>query len=246
LSSAFIRRLQEWPRGYQGDYETIEKLYFAVPESPDEFGRLLDHAAFNLPICQQHRNKIAQQCEEIRRVCHDKDAPRILVVASGGAIDAWQARADLERASATVVFNDIEDDALRLIRERFGASRVCQHYVAGNMFRKRRELTRLGKFDLILCGGLFDYVDMRHIQSFVRALFDDALTDQGCMFFTNLADHNPYRYFIETVCAWEMQYRSEEDMVRAVHDAIPDADVHHWRDQTKLAVFYRLAKRAIS
>lgn len=242
--SAFAQRLQEWPRGYAGDFETIEKLYFSTSESTDDFGRLLDDAAFNFPICQQHRNKIAQQCEEIKRICREKPNPRILIVAAGGAIDAWQARSALERSGATIVFNDIESEALDLVRLRFSGSSVTQHYIPGNMFRKCREFVMHGKYDLILCGGLFDYVEMNSIQSFLRVLFNDAMAHNGAILFTNLADNNPYQDLIETFFSWEMKYRSERDFEVAVHAVFPGATLQHWRDQTKLAVFYRMTKHA--
>ena len=240
--SNFISRLQRWPRGYPGDFETIEQLYFAEPTSTNYLGSIMDKAAFNWPITQQHRNKINHQCEEIRKICSGVKNPKILIVASGGGIDAWKAQDSLENAHATVVFNDIEEDAINLVKKRCIDSAYEQIFIPGNLFRKRKKFLDFGPYDLILCGGLFDYIEMERISFFIKSLYEKALNSNGKIFFTNLAAGNPYQGFIETVCDWKMIYRSEDDFIKSLTKIVGEAKIEHWRDETKLAVFYRIKK----
>lgn len=240
--SDFISRLQTWPRGYPGDFETIEQLYFAEPTSTNLLGFIMDEAAFNWPITQQHRNKINHQCEEIRKICLGIKNPKILIVASGGGIDAWKAQDALENAHATVVFNDIEEDAIDLVKKRCIEATYEKVFIPGNLFRKRKKFIKYGPYDLILCGGLFDYIEMERISKFIKAIYDEALKDNGEIFFTNLAVGNPYQGFIETVCDWKMIYRSEDDFIKAFKKIVGETNIEHWRDETKLAVFYRIKK----
>src|SRR6185436_12773785 len=57
--SMFIRRLQEWPRGYPGDFESIEILLGArESETTEPVGRAFEKAALRTAVALQHRFKI--------------------------------------------------------------------------------------------------------------------------------------------------------------------------------------------
>src|SRR5262245_31745908 len=59
-ASPFARRLQDWPRGYPGDFETIEWLQTAVNKAvPGSLGWAIESYALTSAIAQQHRNKVA-------------------------------------------------------------------------------------------------------------------------------------------------------------------------------------------
>src|SRR5262245_22123589 len=57
--SPFVHRLQSWPRGYAGDFETIE--YLCDAENRADAGTVawaIEQYALQSPIAQQHRNKV--------------------------------------------------------------------------------------------------------------------------------------------------------------------------------------------
>ena len=57
--SPFVRRLQEWPRGYAGDFETVEYLLQQRNRAVvGRFAYFLEQYALGSPIAQQHRNKV--------------------------------------------------------------------------------------------------------------------------------------------------------------------------------------------
>jgi hypothetical protein len=64
--SPFVRRLQIWPRGYPGDFETIEALLDGRPSiQEDDDAYWIDWYALNCAIACQHRNKVRYQAERV-------------------------------------------------------------------------------------------------------------------------------------------------------------------------------------
>src|SRR2546426_816944 len=60
--SPLMRRLQTWPRGYAGDFETIEYLCEAVNRAqPFTLPWFIEGYALHSACAQQNRNKIAWQ-----------------------------------------------------------------------------------------------------------------------------------------------------------------------------------------
>ena len=55
--SPFIKRLQEWPRGYPGDFETVEYICNSINQAqPDSFAFHYERMCLNSTLAQQHRN----------------------------------------------------------------------------------------------------------------------------------------------------------------------------------------------
>ena len=74
------------------------------------------------------------------------------------------------------------------------------------------------RFDLILAGGLFDYLDDRTATFLVRMSTGSLLRRGGTMFFTNIAAGNPYRTWMDYVASWRLIHRSEDDIRALVSD----------------------------
>ncbi|MBS0555822.1 MAG: class I SAM-dependent methyltransferase [Proteobacteria bacterium] len=211
LSSPFMRRMREWPRGYPGDYETIEYLCDGVNHAQAEgmgwhFER---YFLANLPVFQ-HRNKLSAQARRIADACSKRRNANILIVACGGARDLLSVVDEAERANARITFNDIDSDALALCKERFG--RLITRFMPGNAFKMMGELALAGPFDLIVCGGLFDYVPEPFLKRAIPSMIDKLLAEDGALFFTNIAEGNPYRTWMEHFGNWKLIERSEEQI----------------------------------
>jgi extracellular factor (EF) 3-hydroxypalmitic acid methyl ester biosynthesis protein len=56
--------MQSWPRGYPGDYETIEYLCeCAIKAPPGTIEYFIDQYAVTCNMSQQHRNKLTWQAD---------------------------------------------------------------------------------------------------------------------------------------------------------------------------------------
>lgn len=211
--SPFVRRLRDWPRGYPGDFETVEMLVRGanVPTNSDA-GEWVDWYALNTAIAQQHRNKIWWQYLRMR----DAKPGRILSVGCGGGADFNIAPHHF--SCSEVVLLDLDDEALMLARGRL--ERYCQvHTISCDVRRGIRRAHHHGPFDLVVCGGLFDYLDDKTATFLLRELRERAVKLHGAVIFTNIARDNPYRVWMETIANWRLIHRTEGDIRLLVETA---------------------------
>ena len=114
-------------------------------------------------------------------------------------------------------------------------------YVQANVVTGIDQLRGLGPFDLVVAGGLFDYLPDRAATILLRRAFGRLLGADGGMLFTNIATGNPYRCWIEYMGAWKLIERNE-DQIHGLLDAagLAHVPVRLSRDATGLALLVEL------
>jgi hypothetical protein len=229
MRSRFVSRLLEWPRGYPGDFETVELLVTgsSVPTSSDP-GDWIDWYALNTAVAQQHRNKVWWQYLQMCAVTPG----RILSVGAGAGVDFNIAPHRF--TGSEVVLLDLDQDALRLARERL--QRYCDvHTICGDLARGIARAEEDGPFDIVACGGLFDYLDDGTAAMLLRDLRERAVKPSALVVFTNLGEENPFRVWMEAIADWKLVHRSEADLRRIAEEAGFDPlEVRIKRDWTGL------------
>jgi SAM-dependent methyltransferase len=243
-ASPFIRRLQEWPRGYAGDFETIERLWQAENQAPPgTLAHAFETYALSAAIAQQHRNKVAFQAASIREAMAGGQACRLLSIGCGSCPDL---RSVLDQTTATSAFVlcDSDPDALAGSRLALASiARQCQ-FVHGMVPRVLKRVRDAGPFDLVVAGGLFDYLSDRFIVRTLSDLWHDMLAPGGRILFTNIGRGNPYRVWLEYLANWRLIERSEADLVALCDEAgipVPPTLV---RDATGLSIVATLRRPA--
>jgi extracellular factor (EF) 3-hydroxypalmitic acid methyl ester biosynthesis protein len=234
--SPFVARLQRWPRGYPGDFETVEYICRGENCAPD--ATLEQHCetySLNFPIAQQHRNKVWHQSRHIADAVLRNDCARILALACGGCPDFRRVLPLLRRSEAEIHLNDSDPEALAFASRQLAPVVDRCVFLPGNALKIARRLRGGAPFDLILAGGLFDYLPERHAGYLLEQMYAQ-LAPGGALFFTNIAEGNPYRPLIEYVGDWFLIERSR-DMILGLADAagIPRGAVLIERDETGLA-----------
>ncbi len=198
----FVERLQTWPRGYVGDFETIEILMegrSSLDESHPAYW--IDWFALNMPVACQHRNKLAFQSAEIRRDL--PDTASVLSVGCGGGRDL-ATLADFKGSSLSFCLIDIEEDALNLASDRLEWAADVE-VICGDAVRALRKMDT--QFDRIVFGGLFDYLSDKTIILLLKLARTRLLKKGGRIVFTNLSTNNPFAVWLENMAAWKMIYR---------------------------------------
>lgn len=238
--SSFVQRLQTWPRGYPGDFETIEWIARSHPElSQGDRAYWIEWYALNGALGQQHRNKLAWQRGLMAEAA--KGRGRILNVGCGGCADLSDDPAFL--GDCDVVLVDMDADALALASRRLKAARSLK-VVRRNVIRGVHDALRHGPFDLILCGGLFDYLPDRTIQKLVAQLAG-ALSDEGRLAFTNIGDENPLRPWMEYLADWRLIHRDADEMRSLLAGLDAERfDVELAKDATGLTWLCALSRKA--
>jgi extracellular factor (EF) 3-hydroxypalmitic acid methyl ester biosynthesis protein len=240
--STFIAHLQRWPRGYPGDFEAIERILSGQVCAPrGTLEHWLEYYALNCGVAQQHRLKVRKQADVIARTAFEREQARILVLACGSAPDLRLLLPQLTRTSASFVLADVDSDALASCRRDLDPFVRSIHYVQTNVVTGLDRLRALGPFDLVVAGGLFDYLPDRAATVLLRGIFKRLLAPNGGVLFTNIATGNPYRCWIEYLGEWRLIERDEAQ----IHGLLDAAGLSHvpgriTRDATGLALLVEL------
>ncbi len=247
--SSFVKHIQTWPRGYMADFEVINMIADRKEEAPPEtIGGLIGRYALNSPIAQQHREKLKIQTEAIKEVCKKISKPKILSLACGSSRDFEPVVYELKEAEAKILLVDFEPEALKESVRRLSE-------ISGQIETLLVDIRRLksffkglsekdGEFHLILAGGLFDYLSSGIVKMIIRNVFENFLHRDGLFIFTNIAQENPYRAWIETMGNWQLIERSQED-IKELLKSINLAEYQLTKEPTGLTWIVYLVKKSI-
>lgn len=244
--SPLVRRFQTWPRGYAGDYETIEYLCEAVNHAePLTVSWFIEQAALRSACAQQHRSKITWQANQVLQTCLQRREARILSVAGGGSRHLQMVQHSIAGAGPRLWLNDVDSEALDYSRAHLPAADGRLETIPGNVFRSVRKLEGGAPFDLILLGGLFDYLNERR-GAWLLSQLGSLLAPGGRLCFTNIATGNPDRVWLEYIAGWSLIERDEQNLQSLVQEsALPGkAALHIERDPTGLTCLTELALAA--
>lgn len=208
------------PRGYAGDFLSIEWVYENEARGVGRLGPVLDRCLLELPAAQAVRNRrglLARALHEALVTAGNRPA-YVMSMACGPArelLDVLTALPDPGRLQATCI--DIDRQALAFVME---SGR--KHAVLGSLRLEQRNLVHLvtGRqsldlppLDLAYSIGLIDYFD----DAFVIRLLDyvyDRLRPGGRVILGNFHPDNPSKWFMDHVLGWRLNHRDEADMNR--------------------------------
>ena len=244
--SPFVKRLQEWPRGYAGDFETIEYICEQKNRAtPGTIEHLCEGDSLTSPIAAQHRHKVKRQASLILETMRARpSASRVLALACGSGRDFSAVLGDIVPIAGEVYLNDSDQAALDFTSHVLRDLAPHIRAVHGNALKVARRLERSGPFDLVLAGGLFDYLPDRHAIFLIETVYHRLLASGGRLFFTNIVRPNPYRPLIEYMGDWFLIERSETDVLNLCTSAgVPVDEVVLSRDESALAVLVDIVRR---
>jgi len=241
--SPFVERLQTWPRGYAGDFETVEYLMSGTNRAFGPLARACEAYALSRSIAQQHRNKVHHQAARLMRAMLAKPrTSRIASIACGSCPDLRLIRDHLETMVGELWLNDQDRDALAFSAASLSPQSERWQFHEADALTFARRLPREA-FDLVLAGGLFDYLDSRAATLLIRLGYR-SLAPGGALYFTNIAKGNPYRTLIEYFGDWKLIERTEDDILRDCAAAGIDREsVAIRRDETGLALLIEVTRR---
>ncbi|WDF77838.1 class I SAM-dependent methyltransferase [Mucilaginibacter sp. AW1-7] len=242
-TSPFVNKAQQWPRGYQGDFETIGHLISGENKAvPGTTGHLLEDFFLTSDICKQHIQKVQYQSALIKKVVTGNPLASIMSIGCGTSEDI---RLNIDLIKGTqidITIVDADRDALACSMQNLEAIKYNVSAVHGNIYKIARTLNQ--QYDLIIIGGVFDYLSDKAITRVLSALKQN-LAAGGKIFFTNIKHHNPYRIYMEYLSDWILIERTEQDIYRLLADSgLENYAVKLQVDETGLTYLVEVTNKA--
>jgi CRP-like cAMP-binding protein/SAM-dependent methyltransferase len=213
------------PRGYAGDFLSIEWVYEDRAEGAGRIGPALDRCFLDLPAAQAVRNRRGLLVEEIKKTMDEPHAgpTRVLSMACGPAreiFDTFATLSDPNQLVATCL--DLDLQALAFVADLRDRRKLKSNIrlVNSNLvyLATGRQTLDVAPIDLAYSIGLIDYFN----DAFVVKLLDfvhDRLRPGGRVILGNFHPSNPSKAFMDHVLDWKLIHRDEADMNRLFQES---------------------------
>jgi extracellular factor (EF) 3-hydroxypalmitic acid methyl ester biosynthesis protein len=205
------------PRGYAGDYQTLEMIYANAPAGVGRVGRLIDSCMLNLAAAKAIRNRRHLLAAEMQSSF--MAAAKEFHVASLGCgparevFDVYE-RAD-DRGRLHVACVDIDREALGYVearcREHGLADRVGTLHANLIYLATGKQELDLAPQDLIYSAGLLDSLSDELALTLIDWIYDK-LRPGGRAMLANFHPRNPSRGLMDHVLDWRLTHRDEAQM----------------------------------
>ena len=220
LLTRSAERLYSKPRGYAGDFQSIDWIYANEAGGTGRLGPALDRCFLDEPAAQAVRNRRGLLRRTITRLLErHRDRPvRIVSMACGPAREIFDVLDELgspERLDATLI--DIDPEALEQVREeieRRGVGASVRTF-EGNLIylAMGRQKIELEPQDLMYSIGLIDYFNDKLVSK-LMSWGHRSLAPGGELVLGNFHPKNPDKALMDYVLDWRLTHRNEADMNR--------------------------------
>lgn len=244
-------RTRHWPRGYPGDFETLEVFYHGYPRSNKGIGFYIDVYTLSRHLAVGIRERRAAirallEAELSRR----PTGCRVLNIASGPARELAEMASLLALRQPGITCVDYDQQALdysRVLLACHGVSLGNITFVRDNalaMEDAQRNAQQFGAQDLIYSAGLFDYIPDEALVRMLAALYQ-LLQPNGKL----IAPFKDCRRYETGDYHWLSKWnaflqRTEEDMHSLFGKAnIPADHIETMRDASGVMVIFVVTRR---
>jgi hypothetical protein len=216
MLSTIVDRSFSKPRGYAGDYFTIEMIYRNEPKGHGRLGPYIDRWFLDRPAGRAVRNRrglLAATIEERAARWAGPGSMPVTTLASGPARELFDVFAAQPDANILATCIDIDNEALA-----FAANLAAEKKVADRMHFARENVVRLaqGKVkmtlppqNLIYSIGLIDYLQDDLVVALIDWAFDHLLPG-GTLVVGNFDSSNPDKILMDHILEWPLIHRSSE------------------------------------
>lgn len=228
------------PRGYDGDFEIIERIY-ARWRSPNPALAKWDdffHAQV-APRAVRNWKRYFLDWLANWESRSNGDGIRLINVGSGPARDVFEHFTARPESRVQVECVDSDPEAIG------HAAALCAPFAARLRFHHTNALRFRphGQFHLIWSGGLFDYLRDDLFVRLLRRLWS-ALSPGGELVVGNFSPANVSRSYMELLGRWVLIHRSEAELtVLALRSGVPEEAVRVAAEAEGVNLFLHLHKR---
>lgn len=253
MRSTNVDRWFTKPRGYAGDFYSIELIYQNMQEGEGRLGRFVDRWALDLSAAKAVRNRRGLLASAIREVAArnlDDGPTRVTSLASGPAREIFDVleAPDAPLLHATCI--DIDSEALGFAAQRAGELGVEDRitFARDNVLRlsRGRGKTTLPPQHLIYSIGLIDYLEDEHVVKLLDWVHDQ-LVPGGTVVVGNFVVGNPDKAVMDHVFEWRLNHRTPEDLQRLFGESkFLDTPVDVRREEERINLFAFATKSGVA
>ncbi len=234
-------------RGYPGDARLLDFIYGADSVANDiarasDVGREIH--AFSTqtaaPVAVRERRDILASL--VDQIADDRQqAISVLSIACGRLREAEKSRALAEAKIERWVALEHDAKNIAHIRKQFNATAI--EPFGGSIPGLLSDQYRLGSFDLVYAGSLYDYLTPGIAARLTEAMFS-MLKPGGTLLFANFAKDIPDDGYMETFMDWQLRFRDETEL-EEFWSKLPNCDVtarQTFRGANGNVIYGRLSK----
>jgi CRP-like cAMP-binding protein len=217
MLSRFLDRAYTKPRGYAGDFFTIEMIYEDQAAGDGRLGRYIDRWSLDSVGSRAVKNRRGVLNAAIKEVARGNDGAttHVTSLASGPAREIFDLFAGGSAPDLKATCIDIDNQALSYaagIAAKLGVSDRI-NLAQDNIVRLSygRGNTVLKPQHMIYSIGLIDYLEDDHVVSLLNWIHDKLLPG-GTAVVGNFAKGNLDKAFMDHVLEWELIHRSPDDL----------------------------------
>lgn len=244
--SYFMQRARVWPRGYPGDFETLEAVYHGVPRSEDHFGRLLDVYFLTRQLALAVRERRLTLVDLLTEELSSRQSgARILNVACGSCRELFDVASILRERRPAITCADHDTDALAYAGLLLASNAISpqtvrfKRYNAYRLTNATANLREFGSQDLIYSAGLFDYIKDEPLVRILITLFE--LLNANGKLIVPFKDCQRYQTGdYHWLVNWSHFYQRTEPEIDALFQkaGIGQHAISKQRDRTGTIIFY--------
>ncbi|MED5812267.1 class I SAM-dependent methyltransferase [Mycolicibacterium sp. 050232] len=248
--STLVDRSYTKPRGYAGDYLTLQMVYDDKPDGVRRLGPYIDEWFLGIPASRAVKNR-RQLLRDIiiDTAQHCQGRPTAITsLACGPAREIFDTFAEAECPDIIATCLDIDDQALGYaqgIAHSLGVTgRVA--FVQANIVKVAlgRQTLELGDQDLVYSIGLIDYLADHHVVKLLDWIYHH-LRPGGTAIVGNFDTANPDRAFMDHLLDWKLIHRSPQDLADLFAQSIfGAAPVEVRREATGINLFASASRPA--
>ncbi len=214
-------RFYSKPRGYAGDFMSIEYIYRDEATGSGSLGPYVDRCFLDVPAAVAVRNRRGLLADEIQQVLGkvaEGETAQITSMASGPAAEIFDVFGTLDnkrRMKATCI--DIDLQALAFVgdkRDKVGLKRQIRLENANLVYLAiGRQKLDIPPQDLVYSIGLIDYFSDEFVVNLLNYVHT-ILKPGGRVILGNFHPQNKGKALMDYVLEWKLIHRTEDDMHR--------------------------------
>lgn len=233
----FTRRARDKPRGYAGDAEMMDYLYFRQPPADcSNLGKKMFKATTASHTGKSVRWRRRHIAALINKLAGTHKKVSVLSVACGHCRESELLKQRTRDTLRNFTALDQDDESLRVVQETFEGplTTLCRNVVNGSRDAK------LKNFHFVYSAGLFDYLDDR-VAKLVSTTLLKRARPGGTVLIANFTPDNWARGYMESFMDWQLKLRSKEDMRRLI-PAKGVSNAFLYNDPFRNVVYLRMTK----